>query len=221
MPILSKNHHVVAVDLLGHGQSDCSGYVHTMEAQAQMVAALLTVLKIKKATFIGHSMGGYVALALAEFHPTLFFELILINSTAYADSLERKTNRDRAIKAVKQNSDAFISMSIANLFSEKNQITMRSEIRKTKNEALKTSTQGIVAALEGMKIRKDRSFIYKVATFPITLILGEQDPVLSFQETIVQTNNTSIKLLSLPDGHMSWIENVEELQTFFEAKFNF
>src|SRR5690606_21442457 len=65
-PELAKNHRVVAIDLLGHGQTGCLGYIHSMELMAEVVEAVLNHLKIETYTVIGHSMGGYVALALAE-----------------------------------------------------------------------------------------------------------------------------------------------------------
>jgi hypothetical protein len=57
---------------------------------------------------------------------------------------------------VKQSFVNFISLSIANLFSESNRERLSSEIENVKKEALKTPLQGIVASLEGMKIRPDR-----------------------------------------------------------------
>ena len=119
--VLAKRNRVVCIDLLGHGQTDCLGYVHSMEDQADMVHHVLHELKIRKAVLVGHSMGGYVALAFAELYPEMMKGLVLMNSTSRADSEERKTNRDRAILAVKQNYTTFIRMSIANLFSEEQQ----------------------------------------------------------------------------------------------------
>ena len=92
-PALAKNNRVVTVDLLGHGQSDCLGYVHTMELQAEMVFALLAHLNIKKVSSVGHSMGGYVALAFAEMYPDAIQNLVLLNSTPAADSVERQIGR--------------------------------------------------------------------------------------------------------------------------------
>jgi pimeloyl-ACP methyl ester carboxylesterase len=208
---LSKRNRVVCIDLLGHGKTDCLGYVHSMEDQADMVHHVLHELKIRKAVFIGHSMGGYVALAFAELYPEMMKGLVLLNSTARADSNERKTNRDRAIKAVKQNYMSFIRMSIVNLFSEENRERLTSEIELARNEALKTPLQGIVAALEGMKVRKDREVILHFATYPMVLILGKKDPVLNYEENKTQIENTKVALVSFNGGHMSHIENEMEL----------
>jgi pimeloyl-ACP methyl ester carboxylesterase len=207
----SKRNRVVCIDLLGHGQTDCLGYVHSMEDQADVVYHVLHELKIRKAILIGHSMGGYVALAFAELYPEMVKGLVLMNSTSRADSDERKTNRDRAIKAVKQNYEAFIRMSIANLFSEENREHLTTEIELVRNQALKTPLQGIVAALEGMKVRKNREVILHFATYSMLLILGKKDPVLNYEENISQVENTKVELVTFNDGHMSHIENREEL----------
>ncbi|MNX57196.1 homoserine O-acetyltransferase [compost metagenome] len=182
-----------------------------MEDNADAVHEVLSKLRIRKAIFAGHSMGGYVALAFAELYPEHIKGLVLLNSTSRADSEERKTNRDRAIVAVKQNYANFIRMSIANLFSEGNREKLIEAIEKVKIEALKTPLQGIVASLEGMKIRKDREVLLHTTNYPKLLILGQQDPVLNFEETKEQIENTEIELVSFPDGHMSHIENKEEL----------
>jgi pimeloyl-ACP methyl ester carboxylesterase len=183
-----------------------------MEENAEIVNAILSHLRIRKAVFIGHSMGGYVALAFAELHINKVKGLVLLNSTALEDSVERKINRDRAIKAVKQNYINFVRISIANLFSENNRDRLENEIENVKLEALKTPLQGIVASLEGMKIRKDRQFILKETDFPKLLILGEKDGVLLYKDNASQIEATNTELISFPDGHMSHIENKVELE---------
>jgi pimeloyl-ACP methyl ester carboxylesterase len=158
-------------------------------------------------------MGGYIALAFAELFPEYMKGLVLMNSTSRADSEERKTNRDRAIKAVKKDYTSFVRLSIANLFSEENRTRLVDEIEKVKLEALKTPLQGIIAALEGMKMRKDREVLLHVTTFPKMLILGKKDGVLNYEENTNQIENTDVQLLSFPDGHMSHIENNVETLT--------
>lgn len=212
VPELSKKHRVITIDLLGHGETECLGYVHSMEDQADMVHAVLHELKIRKVVLIGHSMGGYVALAFAELYPDNVKGIVLQNSTSRADSDERKKNRDRAIKAVKQNYTNFVRLSIANLFSEDNREKLESEIEKVKLQALKTPLQGIVAALEGMKIRKDREVLLHFAPYPIQLVLGKKDSVLPYEETIDQIEGTKVELTTFPDGHMSHIENEAEFK---------
>jgi pimeloyl-ACP methyl ester carboxylesterase len=211
IPEMAKNNRVIALDFLGHGKSECLGYIHTMEDQANMVFAVLKHLKVNKATLIGHSMGGYVALAFAELYPENLKSLVLINSTSYEDSPERKKNRERAIKMVKKDYVTFVRLSIANLFSEANREILIDEIEKVKLEALKTPLQGIIAAQEGMKTRKNRELTLQSLKIPILLILSKKDPVLDYQENIKQIENTDIQLATFADGHMCHIENREEL----------
>lgn len=214
---LIKNYRIICIDLLGHGQTPSFSYIHTMELQAEMVLFVVNQLKINTFSVIGHSMGGYVSLALLENNLEKINKLILLNSTAIEDSLERKINRDRAIKVVKKDYSVFVSMSIANLFSEKNREKLKIEIENTKNEALLTPLQGIIAALEGMKIRKDRQFLLKKNQEKILLILGSEDPVLNFLEHKNQIKNTTILLETLKGGHMSHLENYEDLARILKS----
>lgn len=209
----AKKYRVITIDLLGHGQTECMGYVHTMEDMADTVHAVLNELRIRKAIFVGHSMGGYVALAFAELYPDNVKGMVLLNSTSRADSDERKMNRDRAIICVKKDYSSFIRMSITNLFSEDNRERLNEEIENVKTEALKTPLQGIVAALEGMKIRNDREVLLHFAPYPILLILGKKDPVLNYTDNLEQIEGTDVKLVSFEDGHMSHIENRKQLTT--------
>lgn len=207
----AKKYRVITIDLLGHGETGCLGYVHTMEDQADVVQAVLHELRIRKAVFMGHSMGGYVALAFAELYPDMVKGIILQNSTSLADSDERKTNRDRAVAAVKQNATAFVRMSIANLFSEENREKCTEDIEKLREQAVKTPVQGIVAALEGMKIRKDREVLLHFAPYPILLVLGKKDQSLVYDEHAPQIEGTRTKLVTYPHGHMAHIEDRDAL----------
>ncbi|WP_378179999.1 alpha/beta fold hydrolase [Aquimarina sp. SS2-1] len=200
----------ITVDLLGHGKTDCKGYIHRMEDMAEAVKAVLDHIKIDNATFIGHSMGGYVALAYLDACPEMVSRLVLLNSTSFPDNEERKINRSRAIDIVKKNPNAYTSMAIANLFAEENQTKYRDQIETIKNEASKTPLQGIISALEGMKIRKDRSSVLLKFKKPKIILSGEKDPVLSYQQNIEESKLCETCLVSFDGGHMSYIENREE-----------
>jgi pimeloyl-ACP methyl ester carboxylesterase len=203
----SKNYKVVTIDLLGHGHTDCIGYIHTMEEMADAVYTVIKELRIRKIHLAGHSMGGYVALAFAEMYPDYVKALCLINSTARADSAARKINRDRAIKAVKYNHKQFIRIAITNLFRPKNRKIFAETIKEIKKEALTISLQGIVAALEGMKIREDREVLLHFSPYKKMMIIGKHDPVLAYDELMDQTKNSEVIVDIFPDGHMSHIEN--------------
>ncbi len=211
IPHLAKKNRVIRIDLLGHGKSGNLGYIHSMEEQANMVKYVLDHLKLSNYKLIGHSMGGYIALAFAELYPEYIKGLCLMNSTATADDAEKKINRDRAIKAVKHSPKTFVKLAIPNLFSEENKIKCIDEIKQITKEALQMSQQGIIAALEGMKIRKDRTSILNSNDFPVFMIISKQDPALDYKCLIDQTKNTKVSVVEFPDGHMSHIENTNDL----------
>jgi pimeloyl-ACP methyl ester carboxylesterase len=85
MPRLSRDHRVVAVDLLGHGGSEkpTSGYEITN--QADLVAEALARLGVRHAEAVGHSLGGAVAVALAERSPSLVDRVAIIDSRSSRD----------------------------------------------------------------------------------------------------------------------------------------
>lgn len=210
LPILTQKNRVICIDLLGHGQTGCLGYIHSIELMAEAVKAVLNHLKIKKSIFIGHSMGGYVALAFAEKNPNAVSGLCLMNSTAKEDSKEKKENRDRAIIAVKQNHKTFIRIAISNLFRPKNRTIFANEIKQIVAEALQTPLQGIIAALEGMKIRPNREVVLKSKLFKVMIIISKKDPVLDYRTLTLQAKKASIKEVEFPDGHMSHVENKDK-----------
>lgn len=208
---LVKKYRIITIDLLGHGQTGCLGYIHTMEMMAEAIEIVLHHLKIRKSIFVGHSMGGYVSLAFAEKKPDAIKTLVLLNSTSRADSEEKKKNRDRAIALVKKEHKSFIRMSISNLFRPKNRKVFSEKIRLVKKEALKTPVQGIIAALEGMKTRNDREVLLHFSPYKKVLIIGKKDPVLDYDSLIDQVQNSDTQLVEFNDGHMSHIENKDAL----------
>ena len=212
---LSKSHRVICPDLMGHGKTDNIGYIHSMEEQAKMLRFLLAQLKVRQCVVIGHSMGGYIALAFAELYHEMMLGLCLMNSTSYADTDEKKHNRDRAIAAVKQNHKTFIRIAIPSLFSIENRIVFKTQINQITETALFMSKQGVIAALEGMKIRKDRSHLLTNIPYPVLMVIGKKDPALNFTIQLKQAENENIQTAIFDDGHMSHIENEQELIQVF------
>lgn len=207
----SQKNRVIAIDLLGHGDSGCIGYVHSMEDMADAVFTIISSLNLKKVTLIGHSMGGYVSLAFGELYPDYVKRIVLISSTTRADSTERKINRERALDVIKKNSDLFVTMAINNTFLEDAKITHPKEVEKHLETALKISKQGILAAVEGMKSRNDREILLHFAPYPIKMIIGTLDPVLSLVEVTKEIENTETELITIKSGHLPQIEAKEEL----------
>ena len=209
--ILSKNNRVICIDLLGHGQTECIGYLHSMEDMADAVTAVLKYLRVRRSIVIGHSMGGYVALAFAEKNPKKIKGLCLMNSTSKADDSERKALRARANKMVQTNFESMVRLSFVNLFSEQSKMQLKKEMQLALNGALQTPIQGYIAASEGMRIRPNRTDVLINGDFKKLLIIGEKDPVLNYQELEEEAKETNSDSIIFEEGHMSHIENKDEL----------
>ena len=78
-PALERRHRVVAIDLLGHGGSEKPASGYTPPHQAELVAQALERLRVRDATVVGHSLGGIVAVALAEQSPGLVDRVAIVD----------------------------------------------------------------------------------------------------------------------------------------------
>jgi pimeloyl-ACP methyl ester carboxylesterase len=208
---LSKSQRVITIDLLGHGKTECLSYVHTMEEMAEAVEAVIIHLKLRKYFLVGHSLGGYVSLAMAENNPDNLKGLVLFHSSAKADSVQRKKDRQRVANIVKKNAALFIHEAIPYLFNTKVKPYKRA-IAKLNKLANATSVQGIVAALEGMKIRLDREIVLKFSPYPILFIIGKADTIFPYEDLVLQAKLTENGTYMLLDsvGHMGFEEAEEE-----------
>ena len=77
---LAESHTVIAPDLLGHGDSDKPRGDYSLGAHANGVRDLLTLLEIDRATVVGHSLGGGIALQFAYQFPERCERLVLVGS---------------------------------------------------------------------------------------------------------------------------------------------
>lgn len=214
IPELSKNHFTITFDFPGHGKSGIISEIHSMELMAEVVNEMLKYLHVPSATFIGHSMGGYVSLAYAEMFPGKVEKLVLLNSTPAADSEERKENRDRALKIIDQNAKAYIGMAIGNLFAETSREKFAAAIEALKIEAYSFPVEGIKAAIRGMRDRKDRMEVLKEFNKEKFMVLAEEDPILPLLETKKIAVQCGVSLKTIKAGHMSIIENFDAVSDF-------
>ncbi|MFC2106848.1 alpha/beta fold hydrolase [Bacteroidota bacterium] len=205
---LSKDYQIITLDLPGFGLSDSFDSIHTMEFMTDIVDRLLNFLEIKKCILVGHSMGGYIALSFAEKYAEKLNGLVIFHSQAKADTAEAKNNRERAIEVIASDKGRFILNFIPDLFAPDNVEKHRKKINSLIKHSEKFSKKGIIAAIEGMKNRDDKTHVLKNADVPILFILGKLDPRVPFQDVMKQVAMPKhSELLLLSDvGHMGFIE---------------
>lgn len=208
---LLKRNRVIAIDLLGHGETDCLGYVHHLDLFSEAIEAVLKSLKLRRFYLIGHSLGGYIALTLANRNVAKVKGICLLNSTSNEDDQERKALRLRANTMAQHNFENLIRMSFINLFTASSREKFKSEINTALSEALHTKVQSYIAANEGMRTRKNQSKVLKTTSFKKLIIAGRKDPVLDIQKSIQEAKDTNTDIEILDGGHMSHIENSKDL----------
>ena len=217
--VLSQRYHVIAPDLLGHGKSDApspikgSGeYLATMEMQAEGVNEVLEACRVERCTIVGHSMGGYTALAFAELFPEKVRGLCLFHSTAMADTEEKRLDRDRAIEVVRKDKDAFVEGMIPKMFAPSNAERMKKDRERVLAIAKDNPQNGFIAALAGMRDRKDRQHVLERADYPVLFIIGKDDlliPLDKMMPQIVKPGHSEVLMLSRV-GHMGFYEAKEK-----------
>ena len=209
---LSKTFRVISIDLPGHGQTPSIGYVHSMELMAECAKTVLDSIGLRKYVVVGHSMGGYVALAFAELFPQNVSGLCLFHSTAMPDSEEKKNDRDRVAEIVMNDHTQFVSDLIPKLFAQGNISLLKDEVAKAKAIAINTSKEGIVAALIGMKERPSRELVLKNSKVPVLFIIGKQDVILAWENLLLLASlpKKSFNTVLEHAGHMGFYEAPEE-----------
>jgi pimeloyl-ACP methyl ester carboxylesterase len=210
---LSDFYTVISFDLPGHGQSEAYGNIITMEGMADCISHCLKQLKIEKVIMVGHSMGGYVTMAFADKYPENLSGLCLFHSTPFADNDEKKSNRNREIGLIKQGKKELIyNVNIPKVFAEDNLEKFAEQLLFGIEIAKNTSDQGIIAALEGMKLRSDKSHVLIEGNIPTLFIIGEKDqyiPSDALDEIITLTKNKMVLRLK-NSGHMGFVEEKQE-----------
>ena len=211
---LSDARRCVAVDLRGFGCSEPTRLeVLTMERHADDLAAAVRALGVGAADVVALSMGGYVALALLERHPTSVRSLALVDTRSEADSEAARKGRDTAAaKLLAQGRSALAGDQLAALLapsaSNLARARLRSMIEGTRYETL-------IAALEGMKRRADRTDVLARAHIPVAVVVGERDTLTPPAEAQAMANRIAgARFTVVPGaGHLTPIEAPEALES--------
>ncbi len=209
VPLLYKSVRVVTLDLPGHGISVVTGKTHTMDFLADTVADGLKTLGINRCTLVGHSMGGYVALAFAERHAEMLEGLVLLSSTPNPDSEEKKENRRREIAIVKAGKkDTLAHVAPAAGFAKDNLQRMADYVEELQEQVFITEEEGITALLAGMMERRDQNEMLRNSSVPQMFIFGRKDGYISVEVAEkIAADHPQARVVWLDDsGHMGFLE---------------
>lgn len=211
---LSKKFRVIAIDLPGHGETPSIGYYHSMEMLAQSVKAVLDQAGVRRYVLVGHSMGGYAALAFAELYPENVRGLCLCHSSSYPDSNEKKKERDRVIQLVKKGHKRTVTDIIKALFTQEKLPGIKEKVKQATAIAMETTEQSIINSLEGMKERKSRDLILKFAEYPVFFVVGKKDTLVNSDAVFSQVGLCKFPYVVMmeDEGHMGFYEEPEQIE---------
>lgn len=220
---LMRSLRVVTIDLPGHGYSAPLGPVSTMEGMAEAVHAVLLHCGVEQCVLVGHSLGGYVALAYAEKHPYFLRGLGLMHSHALPDTAETLERRAQACELVQSNRAGYILSFIPALFDDSKKIALAQEIKDLQDQCLETRTEGIVATLRGMAKRPSRLQVLESLEVPVLFIYGKNDRRIPLEVGVSHAMVPHYAEVMLLDrvAHMSHLEEKDfvrlRLKNFVET----
>jgi len=178
MRSLSDAYRVIAPDLRGFGRSEAAEDIYEMTLLAQDVLHLLDTLAIKKAVIMGHSMGGYVTLALWRLAAERFSALGLIASHVWADSDAQRQGREQLIAQVmERGAAAVVEALLPRLFAPK----LRKDapiVNQARTMMLAARPTSLTSALRGMMRRPDSSDLLPQIAVPTLIMCGDSDPIV-------------------------------------------
>jgi len=184
----------------------------TVEAYAEELATQLQSASIKEVVLVGHSMGGYIALAFAERYPEMVRGLVLYHSTAYADDEDRKAQRRQLIETMETQGGAqFIGKQLPKMVAPGYPVE---QVQKLVDRFRDLPTEALIAGMKAIASRPDRTHILQHATFPVLLVLGKDDQLIALEKTKHLADlSDKISVATIDNaGHLSMVEQPEASQ---------
>ncbi|WP_167015660.1 alpha/beta fold hydrolase [Chitinophaga sp. Cy-1792] len=208
---LSANFRLLIPDLPGTGKSTLTEGL-TIAAMADYVYSILLAENIKEAVVIGHSMGGYVAMALLQQHPEVMKGLGLFHSTAAADAEEKKETRKKSVAFIGQyGGELFTRQTIPNLFSPATKNRQPKLVEDCITMCAKCPAESMIAYTNAMMNRPDLTGLLSSVTTPVLFVIGKDDNAVSPANVIQQVMlpKTSSVYIFEDVGHMGMWEKIE------------
>jgi pimeloyl-ACP methyl ester carboxylesterase len=216
---LEKHAKVIAPDLPGSGHSpqpQAAGGFLTLEDHAAAICELLDKEEIQHCILIGHSMGGYIALAFAEKYAHRLRAFGLFHSTAAADSESKKQVRQKGIEFVREHgAGRFLTQVIPNLYAETTRQQNPGMIERHIADAQAFSNDAVTGYYRAMMQRPDRKSILQNFAKPVLFIMGEEDKTVDLHETLPQSYLARESHVHIWPrvAHMGMLENPSQANT--------
>lgn len=221
--LLKAGFRAITVDLPGFGKSD--GLMEGIPETADKVIASLSPLKLGKYILCGLSMGGYVSFEIIRKTPGALHSAVLCDTTADADSEEKRTERFSAVTEIERAGTAEFMRRMADSFLSghtlDNNSTFAAEFMEKLQEA---KPEAVTAALRSMAGRKTSLDLLSSIDFPVLYIFGSEDPMLPAGKLMQEnTANSTLRIIEKA-GHFSNLESAAEFNdalTGFIAQLSF
>jgi pimeloyl-ACP methyl ester carboxylesterase len=181
---------------------------------------LLDKLCIPRATLVGHSMGGYVALAFAGEFPERLDALVLFHSSPDPDTPEKTADRLREIEIVKAGRKEMLSRLLPGArFAPENRKRLADEIDALALQVMLTEDEGITALLGGMMQRQDMNPMLQKLDVPQLFIFGRHDELIPPEkaESLAARHPQARTAWLEHSGHMGFLEEPAESLKILEA----
>jgi 3-oxoadipate enol-lactonase len=219
--VFRASYRVIAPDLRGVGDSGMQPGPATMAQCAADVRALLRQLSTGPVVLIGHSMGGYVALAFARQFPDMLRGLVLVGTRQGPDTVEGAAGRrETAGKVQEMGVHVVIDAMVPRMLAAGNQdASMHEQVR-----GLMTSSTpaGVIGALLGMAERPDSTSLLAKISVPTLVITGADDVLIpsSESEKLAQAIQGAQLAVIPRAGHLVAFEQPDEFNRVLQAWLN-
>jgi pimeloyl-ACP methyl ester carboxylesterase len=210
---------LIVPDLRGSGDSAALLPPESIEQMAEDILQILNKEKTEACTVIGHSMGGYIALALMEKYTTRFNALGLIHSTSYADNEEKKQARSKSIEFIRQNSAyEFIKATIPNLFADKFKQEHPGLVAELIEQGRQFSKEALTGYYTAMINRPARTTLLQQTNKPILFFIGSEDKAVNPADALQQASLPPITMVKYIEqiAHMGMWEATSVLNQTLE-----
>ena len=224
--ILKDHFRVILPDIPGSGQSEMLEGVVTVEHYAQVIRDILDAEGIGSGQpfcLVGHSMGGYIALAYAEKFPETLSGLGLFHSSAYPDDEEKISVRKKGIDFIEKNGSAsFLKASVPNLFAETTLERRPGLVEQLLDLSKDISSEALIQYYHAMILRPDRTILFESFAKPVMFMIGKFDKSVPLQNSLKQCHIPPVSYVQILEhsGHMGMWEEQEKSSQFLLDFFN-